>query len=47
MVLSSSGEYRSQFVTIVGEYLVGFDFRSDSRNELNMLANTMQTIKFQ
>jgi hypothetical protein len=46
-VLSPSGEYHSQFVTIVGDYLVGFDFRSDSRNELNMLANSMQTIKFQ
>jgi len=46
-ILSPSGEYHSQFVTIMGDYLVGFDFLTTSQKELSSLAGTMETVKFE
>jgi hypothetical protein len=42
-----SGEYRSQFVTVMGDYLVGFDFHSDSQRESALLVDSMKAVKFQ
>ena len=45
-ILAPTGEYHSQFVTIVGAYIVGFDFWATTQKELSSLADTTQSIKF-
>jgi hypothetical protein len=42
-----TSEYRTQFVTIVGDYLIGFEFHSSSEKEGEPGADSMKTIKFQ
>lgn len=42
-----TGDYRTQFVTIVGDYLIGFEFHSSSEKEGVPGADSMKTIKFQ
>ena len=42
-----TGDYRTQFVTIVGDYLIGFEFHSSSEKEGMPGADSMKTIKFQ
>ncbi len=46
-VITANGEYHSQYVTVIGDYLVGFDFRALSERELVEMTETMKTIKFQ
>lgn len=46
-VITANGEYHSQYVTVMGDYLVGFDFRALSERELIEMAETMKTIQFQ
>jgi len=46
-VITANGEYHSQYVTVMGDYLVGFDFRALSERELVEMAETMKTIQFQ
>jgi TonB family protein len=38
--------YLSQWVTEMGDYLIGFDLRARSEDELKDLARTMQTVQF-
>ncbi len=45
-VITPNGDYQSQYVTIIGDYLVGFDFRAESEREMIEMAETMKTIKF-
>jgi hypothetical protein len=40
-------EYRTQFVTIIGDYLVGFEFHASSQKEGAPGVDSMKTIKFQ
>jgi len=42
-----TGDYRTQFVTIVGDYLIGFEFHSSSEKEGVPGADSMKTITFQ
>lgn len=44
--LHGTTNYHAQFVSVSGEYLVGFDFRAKTEKELNDLVETMQTVKF-
>jgi hypothetical protein len=46
-IRTPSGRYRSQFVTMLGDYLVGLEFWAASQKELNNLVDTTKTIKFQ
>jgi hypothetical protein len=46
-IQAPGGQYHSQFVTIVGDYLVGFDFLTASEKELSDLTVTMDKVKFQ
>lgn len=46
-VITPNGEYHSQYVTIMGDYLVGFDFRAESERELVEIAEMMKSIRFQ
>jgi hypothetical protein len=45
-VITPDGTYQSEFVAVMGDYLVGFDFRAESQKEMEEMANTMNTIKF-
>jgi hypothetical protein len=45
-VRGPDGVYVSQFVTVMGDYLVGFDFRADSQREMAGIVDTAKTIKF-
>jgi hypothetical protein len=38
--------FEAMFVTVAGDYHVGFDIRGKTESEMNELAATMQTIKF-
>ena len=40
------GGVMSKFVTVVGDYLIDFDFRADNEKDLIGLASTMQTVAF-
>lgn len=42
-----TGEYRTQFVTIIGDYLIGFEFHASSQQEGAALPDSMKTVKFQ
>ncbi len=46
-VLSPTGEYVSEFVSTMRDYLVGFDFRAQSQRELVEMTETMKSLKFQ
>jgi hypothetical protein len=41
-----SGGFLSKFVTVDGDYLIEFDFRTDNEKGLMDLASTMQTVAF-
>ncbi|MGC2193282.1 MAG: hypothetical protein WA628_01315 [Terriglobales bacterium] len=45
-VITPNGNYQAQYVTVIGDYLVGFDFRAESEREMVEMAETMKTIKF-
>lgn len=40
------GTYEEQFVTVMGNYLVGFEFRGGSVKEINELAASMKDLQF-
>jgi hypothetical protein len=42
-----TGDYRTQFVTMIGDYLIGFEFHSDSKKDDAIGADSMKTVKFQ
>ena len=42
-----TGEYRSQFVTIVGDFMVGFEFHAGSEAESAAGPDSMKAVKFQ
>ena len=42
-----TGDYRAQFVTIVGDYLIGFEFHASSQSEGALGVDSMKTVKFQ
>src|ERR1700751_1538330 len=46
-VLSPTGEYVSEFVSVMRDYLVGFNFRAQSQRELVEMTETMKSLKFQ
>ena len=45
-VVAPTGEYISEFVSVIKDCLVGFDFRAQSQKEMADLAETMKTLKF-
>jgi hypothetical protein len=46
-IIMPDGVYRSQFVTAVNDYLVGFEFQALSQREANEIIETTKNIKFQ
>ena len=45
-IIASNGEYQSRYITVIGDYLVGFDFWSKSEREMVEISDTMKTVKF-
>jgi hypothetical protein len=45
-VLHAGGPYHSLWVTEVGDYLIGFDVRSSSDSEMQLLSETMRSVRF-
>ena len=45
-VITPTGEYVSEYVSILKDYLVGFDFRAQSEKEMAEMSETMKTLKF-
>lgn len=45
-LITADGTYESQLLAVMGDYLVGFDFRADSKKELGDILDTAKTIKF-
>ena len=46
-VITATGDYHSEYITVLGDYLVGFDFRAQSERELVVMTEMMKSIKFQ
>lgn len=46
-IQTPTGDYRTQFVTIVGDYLIGFEFHASSQAEGTAGIDSMKTVKFQ
>ncbi len=44
--ISSKGDYVSMFDTLSGKYLLFFEFRGKNEKEMNELAKTMESVKF-
>jgi hypothetical protein len=45
-IITSNGEYQSRYITVIGDYLVGFDFWSTSEREMVEISDTIKTVKF-
>ena len=45
-VLQADGKYHSQFVTVAGDYLLGFDLYAATDEQLMALVQTMQSVHF-
>ena len=45
-IITSNGEYQSRYITVIGDYLVGFDFWAKSEREMVEISDTMKTVKF-
>jgi len=46
-VIDPAGNYQARYITIVGDYLLGFDFLAESERELAEISNTIKTVRFQ
>jgi hypothetical protein len=46
-LIAPGGAYESRYVTVAGDYLIGFDFRTQSERELVELSETIKTVRFQ
>jgi hypothetical protein len=46
-IQTPSGDYRTQFVTVIGDYLIGFEFLAGSQAEQTLGVDSMKTVKFQ
>jgi hypothetical protein len=45
-IQTPSGDYRTQLVTIIGDYLIGFEFLAGSQAEQALGVDSMKTVKF-
>ena len=46
-LITPRGQYQSRYVIEIGDYLVGFDFLTDSERELAELSETIKSVRFQ
>jgi hypothetical protein len=46
-LITPSGQYQSRYIITIGDYLVGFDFWTQSERELVELSDTIKSVRFQ
>jgi hypothetical protein len=46
-LINAAGKYQARYITVIGDYLVGFDFLEDSEREMAEYSNTIKSIQFQ
>jgi hypothetical protein len=46
-LITPSGQYQSRYIITLGNYLVGFDFWTQSERELVELSDTIKSVRFQ
>lgn len=46
-LVNAAGNYQARYITVMGDYLVGFDFLTQSEKEMAEIANTIKSIRFE
>ena len=46
-LITPSGQYQSRYIIAIGDYLIGFDFWTQSERELVELSDTIKSVRFQ
>ena len=46
-LVNAAGKYHARYITVIGDYLVGFDFLEESEREMAEYSNTIKSIKFE
>ncbi len=46
-LINAAGKYQARYITVIGDYLVGFDFLEESEREMAEYSNTIKSIRFQ
>ncbi len=46
-LINAAGKYQARYITVMGDYLVGFDFLEESEREMAEYSNTIKSIRFE
>ena len=46
-LINAAGTYQARYITVIGDYLVGFDFLEESEREMAEYSNTIKSIQFE
>jgi hypothetical protein len=46
-LINAAGKYQARYITVIGDYLVGFDFLEESEREMAEYSNTIKSIRFE
>jgi hypothetical protein len=46
-LINAAGNYQARYVTVVGDYLIGFDFLTKSEREMAEFSNSIKSVKFE
>jgi hypothetical protein len=46
-LINPAGKYQARYITVIGDYLVGFDFLEESEREMAEYSNTIKSIRFE
>ena len=44
---NAAGKYQARYITTIGDFLIGFDFLTDSEKEMAEYSNSIKSIKFE
>jgi hypothetical protein len=46
-LVNATGNYQARYITVIGDFLIGFDFLTQSEKEMVEYANTIKTVRFE
>jgi hypothetical protein len=46
-LVNAAGNYQARYITVMGDYLVGFDFLAQSEKDMVEIANSIKSIRFE
>jgi len=46
-LVNAAGKYQARYITEVGDFLIGFDFLTDSEKEMAEYSNSIKSVKFE